>query len=513
LIRKFLQLTVILNGRQGLGWFLVLWVCFFFSFQYNKVLFQEPFGMHQGAQTDRASIAYSFYKKDPNILEPRVMETRISDGVCGTEFPLFICLGSLFYRVFGYHIFWFRFLVYLLFSLGALAAWRFSALYIQKVLWRIVNMVLWVCMPILTFYASTTVPDAAGIGLLLIAWYYFFQYYYHEKKLYLLYCMLAFTAVGLIKPTLLLGLGVIWGLIIVQSLKWEDFRINKWPVLGWSIIPIGVSAAWIAYSKNLSLKMGNHHFLQGIKLPDTSAEFFENIRYGFSVWDESMYGAWGTYVLLIGLLLPLLKKGQSSELQLIRYIALIYAAVCMLIFGLFNVQFRYHDYYYIIFTPYILFASLYLIAQYIQTRTEIISGTRLLVYFGTLYMALFSFRNTLNLQDRRLTPGDYYFQDVHPGMTELIRIAPQIEALIPEDKEVIVALDVTPCAMLYAIKRYGMRWPDWEGDFVAESLNSGKYSYILVNDVKAFVQKSMPLAEKPPKLLFQEGIWYLYQIH
>ena len=56
------------------------------------------FGMHQGAQADRASVAWNFWYESMNFFEPRVMENRAAEGIAGMEFPIIPYLVALLYK-------------------------------------------------------------------------------------------------------------------------------------------------------------------------------------------------------------------------------------------------------------------------------------------------------------------------------------------------------------------------------------------------------------------------------
>ena len=499
------------------AWFFIVWAIFFIAFQQYKAISQEPFGMHQGAQADRASIAYNFYKKNGNPLEPRVMEIISSDGVCGTEFPLVSYPVSLLYRAFGYHAFWHRFIVFIILSLGAFLAWLFTSIFIQKLLWRVVHMVLWSATPILSFYGVSVLPDAAALGFTLMAWYFFMEYYYKtNRNTQLLTSMIMFAGAGLLKPTFLLGIAVIWGLIILQKLRSKDFQINALKVFLYTLIPLSLSIAWIFYARHLTATTCNTHFLQRIVLPSSLEEFVANTKHGFVVWSESFYGIRGTILLLLGLLIPLAKKGPE-QYEMLRFIAIFYACASLFNLVVFNVQYKYHDYYFIQYIPYVFFASAYLIASQIQQRRGLFVGLVASALPIVLIMfALRGFGNTRTLMDRRLTPRDYYYQDVHVGIDLLRDISSDIQAIIPEDASVIIASDPSPNTMLFLIKRYGERWPGWETAMdkkrIAGTANNTKYSYILVNDIKQFEAIARPLIKRSLNLKYQKGIWYLFRL-
>ena len=119
--------------RQSL-WFWLFWIVASGSLGIFSRLDLAPQGIHQGAQCDRASLAWNFAYTDGNILKPHVHETRFGNGLVAGEFPLVPWIASKFYQVFGFHHFWFRGINWLLLSLGAWCAFLISGFFINHCL-------------------------------------------------------------------------------------------------------------------------------------------------------------------------------------------------------------------------------------------------------------------------------------------------------------------------------------------------------------------------------------------
>ena len=104
-----------MNKRREHLIFFTLAFGLFAYFGLVEYLEYGPFGMHQGAQADRASIAFNYARESMNFLEPRVMENRSMHGITGMEFPIVAYATALLYKIFDYNPFFYRLIEALLF--------------------------------------------------------------------------------------------------------------------------------------------------------------------------------------------------------------------------------------------------------------------------------------------------------------------------------------------------------------------------------------------------------------
>ena len=152
-------------------------IALFAYFGLYQYIEHGPFGMHQGAQADRASIALNYAHESMNFLKPRVMENRSMNGITGMEFPIIAYAVAFFYNIFEYNPFFYRLIEALLFLAGQYAAWKIAGFFITKITHRILFHILWVSSPILIFYSNNFLPEVPALSLSLLAWYQFFRYY------------------------------------------------------------------------------------------------------------------------------------------------------------------------------------------------------------------------------------------------------------------------------------------------------------------------------------------------
>ena len=149
--------------------FLALWIFVALLFQFQKIITLPPLSIHQGAQADRASIALNYYRVSMNFLEPRVMETATKDGITPCEFPLVNYVVACFYKLFGYHPFWYRFLMWCLMGAGLWAVFDILCLWLANKWAALLVAFTWFFSPILDFYTPNFLPDTASLALVLLA--------------------------------------------------------------------------------------------------------------------------------------------------------------------------------------------------------------------------------------------------------------------------------------------------------------------------------------------------------
>src|SRR5688572_25745636 len=100
-------------------WFVIFWLLLCGFTGIWKYLSEPPVGIHQGAQCDRASVAWNYYHYSMNFFEPRIMENRLNYGVAGMEFPIVNYTAAILYKVFGPNEILYRLLVFFIVSFGA----------------------------------------------------------------------------------------------------------------------------------------------------------------------------------------------------------------------------------------------------------------------------------------------------------------------------------------------------------------------------------------------------------
>lgn len=507
-----------MNNFKEWRYFWLLAVAIFFFFGIPDYLHLGPFGMHQGAQSDRASIALNFFQNSMNFFEPRVMENRSFHGVTGMEFPIIPYAVAILYKLFGYHPIWYRGIEWLLFIAGQAAIWNISRFFIAKISHRILFQILWLSSPILIFYGPNFLPEVPALSFSLMAWYQLFKYYYQIeiKKSYRLFLLFS-TLAALIKITYLVPLITLLVVLLYQKkLAFQGFPNPKKLLLG-LIIPLLAVLIWYSYSRYLTQRTYNQHFLQQINPPHNISEFLENSRYALNTWIDSLYPR--QFAILFVLIWLFTLQKRYKNMSLIGFISIFLFLGFLGIFILFNRQFRYHDYYFVSAIPFCVFGLLYLYEEHVAHKSMFSGLIGILVVIG-LYISPFLNATHTRKQVRATHKvGDYYCQNILNNTADFERAKNFIEREFGPG-ELIVAFDPSPNTFLYYLGRQGIRIaPDFD-EILSVGIIQAKLDektlakpYIIINKFFEYPQEHYihKLIEEPP--LFQNGEVWIFKLN
>lgn len=484
---------------RELLFFLLGWCLFQISLGWLGYLDLPPFGMHQGAQADRACIAFNYFSESWNFFLPRVMEDRNANGIVGLEFPIIQYITAIFYKLFGFHNQTYRLVVGIIVFFGHFAAWKIISQFAQNTIHRIAILGLWVLSPLMCFYTFNYLPDLPSMAFSIISYAFFFKFYY-EKKSKFYYLFLIFIGLSsLVKITNLIHLIAVVAIMLFKNRfatkKMEYSKTNMWI----SIIPILFVLTWYKYANYLTHQTNNFHFLQSIHPPSNLAEFFENSRFAINTWIDSLYPRLYLCILLIFYLITIIVS--RKKMTLIGILSIITLLGYLSVFTLFNKQFKYHDYYQTLFYSIFLFILIWL---YEQTNKFIIStrktNLKCGLNLGMLILVGFNYSHSKRILSATFDFGNYYCQNavnVKPSDFELLKS--WLDKNIPKNKQLLIGFDPSPNTTLYLLHRKGIRIaPDFSDqlaiDLIKEKLKSNK------NVASIFVCNDSNLLNKLPKL-------------
>lgn len=488
-----------------------LWFVLFFSTQNNKHIWREPTGMHQGAQTDRACIAYNYYSESMNFFKPRVAEKRAHDGICGMEFPVLNYTAACLYKVFGFHDFWYRLILFVMCSFGILYAINIFRDHKIPIGVALPLLFLWFCSPILLFYSVSYLPDAAAMSLTLVALFFMFRFNFSENKRPndFIKILIFISLSGLIKITyLLFPMAFIFTVFLSRYFK----NTKKNLFLHFSIafmIAVLPIVLWYSYSGRLTAFTGNGHFLQKINPPDNLPEFFDNLKYSFECWGFQLYPA-KIFFIFIGLFTVVVILNFKKQ----KFLSLFYLSSMIGVIGvlcLFSRQFKHHDYYFNIFYP-LLFIGFLLTALVLKPmvykKKYFVVGLNVFLLPLLLYHFFHANRSTIG----RFETGNYLNQVVFSGIENYTKYEKEIQNKIPVGEKVLSAFDPQPNATLYLIKRSGVRvFNDFDTLTTRKIIEITQYKYYLINDSQLWNQKYMPHLHLKLDLLWHKANIWLYQ--
>jgi hypothetical protein len=526
--------------------FWLFWIFIQLALGWIDFMDMPVYGMHQGAQADRASVAWNFWHESMNFFEPRVMENRAAEGIAGMEFPIIPYLVALLYKLFGFKPILYRLLVGATVTYGMWSAWRLLSLYIPRTASKLALLGIFYLSPTFVFYTWNFLADPVALSLSMAALYHWIQWQFHlETKRNFRAYILLITLTGLIKVSFMIVHFAIIAVLILEKRKHrsnviqtsdntyeilDETQTITLPKVPWLalIIPFLPIAAWYRYSQYLTNSTYNTHFLQQINPSKSISEFIQVTEYSLNTWKDSLYPTW-CLVGIVGIWLYTILKFRSN-LTLIEKLSLWLFLGFGGLYVLFHLQFRFHDYYFLSAWPFIFFAILSLQQRYLNGKILLQGMPALASMLGLWIIPFVNFGHAKRMLHHRFTPNDYYCQNVITDIKDLENIALWLKQNNTEDFEVFVAFDPSPNTALYALQTKGVRLaPDYQADLAKGIYQSKlqpvpadypwkskgrKLGYVVTNDTQRWFAEyaniAVPMKDTLP--LTRSGQWALYRI-
>jgi len=437
--------------RQSL-WFWLMWLLLSALLGVYSRLDLPPQGIHQGAQCDRASLAWNFAFTDGNILNPHVHETRFGNGLVAGEFPLVPWMAAQCYRAFGYHHFWFRGISWLLLSLGVWCAFLITGFFLNQLLHRLLLISIWVLSPILLFYGPNFLPDSSALAITLAAWYFLLRWRFRMRIADLLAGIGLLGLAGLVKITFSAGLFPA-ALLIMVHLWGHNAGIRKWFLPALAFVLAGTAIlSWYRYAAALNATSGNVHFLLQAK-PASSLQEAQSLSVSIvRNWLEQFYrGPYIFAIIALGVISAFFPKRQDAW---IYQLSLWYILAAAGFFILMQSQFLYHDYYFIFF-----YLPVFFILIQVYLRSIRFSGMMGCASFLLFLLPLLNYTHTAHLLAERYRQGSYWEQTI-TDLSTWQGSDQWLDSLgVPRNEQALLTgYDPTPNNQLYFLQRRGKRF-------------------------------------------------------
>jgi hypothetical protein len=541
--------------------FWIFWILIQLGLGWLDFINMPVFGMHQGAQADRACVAWNFWHESMNFFEPRVMENRAAEGVAGMEFPILPYITALLYQIFGFKPIIYRLLIGGIVTYGMWAAWRILSLHITRTLSKLALLGIYYLSPTFVFYTWNFLSDPAALSLAIIALYHWIQWQYNiePKKNWIIYLLLI-TFTGLIKVSFLIVHIAVCLVLFTQSRKKNQSVVqtadNTYQILDEAedrinfpkfnpltlILPILPIIGWVYYAKYLTDLTYNTHFLQQINPSRSVSEFISVTQYSLNTWVDSLYIPWCITGILFVWGFTMIKNRTSLSVfeQLSVWLFLGFAGL----YFLFHLQFRYHDYYFLSAWPFIFFAIFSLQQRYLNGQIFFQGLPAIASMLGLWIIPFVSFGHANRMLHHRFTPNDYYAQNVVTDIKDLEILGSWLKTNNTQDQEVFVAFDPSPNTALYALQTKGVRLgPDYQSNLAREIYQSkisqqssdAKFfpnlsnekkpnsnqikglrtlGFVVTNDTTRWFKEYANIAVPTPshKPLTQSGKWFIFSI-
>jgi hypothetical protein len=453
---------------------------------YYGVMKERPQSIHQWAQVDRASVARNYAQEDMNFFKPRVHCSTNTSGITGIEFPFVNYIAAIFYKIFGYHEFWYRFVLLLIISIGLIYAHKLGILITGNYFGALLITLIWYLSPILNYYSPSFIPDTASVGFILISWYFIFNFLkHHQKSSIYLWAVFACIA-SLIKVTSLISPTSILILVICDQLKLFGFKNeikNKQKIYISVLIIYFFVFIWYQYAAWLTKNYGTFIFTLTIHPTFDLAKISE-------IW-SSIRGNWlpyyysYTFYILLGIsaiFILIFNKKANKHLLFLTILCYIGSVIYII---LFLEQFLHHDYYIITILP-TIFLHLLTVSSILK-ELDFKFKPLILTIIG-LSIFIFSIIHSKTQFKNRYTEG--WQNDPIVTFKKYFTIEDRLRDLgIKWQDKVASFYDYSPNLTLYLMNQKGWPVSNSSSDvYIKKALYDCKYA--IVNDINAINNKS-----------------------
>lgn len=474
-----------------------------------SLLNDRPQSVHMWAMCDRGSVARNYAQDDMNFFKPRVHLTREGEGITGLEFPFMNYLAALFYKLFGFNEFWYRFLMLLVYTAGLFACFKISGFFIKNVYLRTFGVLAIAASPVMTYYSASFIPDTASFGFAMMAWYCFFTHLKSGSNRSLWGLWLTITLAVLIKLTSAIYV-IIMLCLLLWSLLRKEFRLSdkalKYPVLflllGSALL---LSYAWYEYAAYLSETYRSNVFLMKSMRPESIGAVKNVLRHVNEIW-VPFYFSKPVYILLGLVLLFVIWNLRKLDQKLGLILAGSFLGVFSFVY-LMLIQFGNHDYYIITLTPLLFFLLLTAFEVYekkfLTRKRQLLVVSVLLAL--TVQMTWFDRKHQQFRSNENCWLYDWSrFKDYLAAENYVVSLG------LSRVEKTISIFDDSPNITLYLLNLKGWSiFHQWDDEPIREALNHYP-KYLVISDS---LQLRRPVfTEKPPKKIGQFNSIGFYEL-
>ena len=218
------------NPKYSKWIFLLLLILVSLFYQYHKILFLRPQGVHQWRQADCISFTMNYYKEGMHFFNPSIHNLISDNGTSGLtmgEFPALYYFNALLWKIFGPHEFICRLVNMLITFLGLFALFKIFEDVLKDSFWAIGLSLLFFTSPMYVYYSSNFLTNAPAFSLVLIAWYFFYQFYKNEKLIWLFGSLMILLLAALLKITASISFILLLFLFFIELFKLYKFKNGR----------------------------------------------------------------------------------------------------------------------------------------------------------------------------------------------------------------------------------------------------------------------------------------------
>jgi hypothetical protein len=411
------------NNKNIFVFYTVIFLVFS-SLYYSDFLNSGPVNNHMWRQTDCLSLTRN-YAEGASFFEPEMdllLAKNFKSGKTAGEFPIiYYTIGKL-WKWFGESYLTYRLSYLILLYIGLLYFLKSLIIIFKNPIWALFFTFLMFTAPVLVVYGVSFLTDAPAFCFSLIALYHFIRYTQFHKQKHLVFSMLFFSLVGLLKISNLISFVFIVCIFFIELLKIptiDNRFVFKKNITEFSLIAsvIVVNFLWYNYAEKYNsiyqfkYTFNSIHPFWLMKSDEIQNLFTDLFNFPLVVFFSKT-------VLIVSFLAFIINLFLYKKIPLFAYFANIIITIgCIIYFLLWMPLMGVHDYYYIallIWIPSTLIPLTYYLINY---RPQIFNNkyTFLLMLLFLTYNLTYAY-NVVDLRKtqqngKKLIIGNKHFVD------------------------------------------------------------------------------------------------------
>ena len=328
-------------------------VLLFFNFQHY--LFLPPQGVHFIRQTDSLSFVSNYFENGFHFFQPATYNLMSFNGNAACEFPIIYYFTALLYLIFGEKEFLLKLIHLTIFFIGLFHTYKLSFLILKNYFQAYLIPLFILSSTSLVYYSFNYLPDSAALGFALSGWYFIYRFKDEATIKILLFATVFFGLSSLLKVTYLVHPISAYAMIFISYFSSNStFKIDKKVFLKLTlffIISFSIVVLWNLYVLYYNDKNTSLYFTTNI-LPMWELSVSERAIYWKEILGEwyKKYLAETSYHFFIVCCFFSVFTIKRVKRELIWVLAFLFLG-SLVYFILFFIQFRYHDYYSLLFFP------------------------------------------------------------------------------------------------------------------------------------------------------------------
>ena len=504
-----MQRFILKIDKYDLG-FVGLLVIVLLFFNFHHYFFLPPQGVHFIRQTDSLSFVNNYYENGFHFFKPSIYNLMSTNGNAACEFPIIYYFTAFLYLLFGEKEFLLKSIHLIIFLIGLFHVYKMSFLHLKNHLYAYLIPLFILSSTSLVYYSFNYLPDSAALGFAFSGWYFIYQFKDSKENKYLLFSTLFFALSSLLKVTYLVQPIAAYGMLLMvyffSPLKTElDKKVLKKLTLffGGALLLV---ICWNSFVLFYNSKNNSTYFTTDI-LPIWDLSPAERIIYWEDILGEwyKKYLAETSFHFFIAIGLFMLFNIRKVSISL-RWNLLFLVCGSFIYFILFFLQFRFHDYYFLLFFPLIVF----LLIAFFESFQKTILNTKGIVFFNLVALVII----VAGLNYARMKTAERY-QNGNDSVSRIgfvlrKNILNLNRLQIPRNSKVIIGPDLSVSGGLNYLHRKGWvlnRSTDVTVEKINELKSFGADYFIQVQDYKKY-EKNL---EKVGALIFKNKDLSVYK--